>query len=56
VNTDQAREQRIQELGVKLCVAETLEERIAIWSQLRAEIAKRSPAQIQRMERQKGLR
>jgi uncharacterized small protein (DUF1192 family) len=56
MNADQVREKRIQELGVKLCVAETLEERIALWSQLRAEIARRSPAQVARMEKQKGLR
>ncbi|NPT59064.1 hypothetical protein [Paraburkholderia elongata] len=56
MNADQAREQRIQELGVKLCVAETIEERIALWSQLRAEIKARTPAQIKRMESDKGLR
>lgn len=56
MTTDQEREQRIAELGVKLCIAETIEERIALWSQLRAEIAKRSPAQVSRMEKIKGLR
>lgn len=56
MTVDQTREKRIQELGVKLCVADTVEERISLWSQLRAEIAKRSPGQVARMEKQKGLR
>jgi hypothetical protein len=55
MNADQVREQRIQELGMKLVNAESLEQRIELWSLLRAEIKARSPAQIKRMESDKGL-
>jgi uncharacterized small protein (DUF1192 family) len=52
---DQAREQRIAELGMKLVNADSLEQRIALWSLLRAEIKARSPAQVKAMEQDKGL-
>jgi uncharacterized small protein (DUF1192 family) len=55
VNSDDAREQRIAELGMKLVNADSLEQRIALWSLLRAEIKARSPAQILKMESDKGL-
>lgn len=55
MNADAAREARIQELGMQLVNADSIERRIALWSLLRAEIKARSPEQIQRMEQTKGL-
>jgi uncharacterized small protein (DUF1192 family) len=55
LNADDAREARIQELGIKLVNSDSLEQRIALWSLLRAEIKARSAAQIKRMESDKGL-
>lgn len=55
LSADDAREARIQELGMKLVNADSLEQRVALWSLLRMEIKARSPAQIKRMESDKGL-
>lgn len=55
MNSDTAREKRIQEPGMKLVNAETLEQRIALWSLLRAEIKARSTDQIKKMESDRGL-
>ena len=56
MNADQLRERRIEDLGHQLVLAPDLTERARLWRELRAEIAKRSPAQVRKMEAQKGLR
>jgi hypothetical protein len=55
MTADQAREERIADLGNKMVLAETMELRAALWRQLRAEIAARSPAVVRQMEEQRGL-
>lgn len=52
---DVEREQRIDELRLELLSATTPDARRAAWNALRNEIATRSPAQIARMERARGL-
>ena len=53
---DAKREQRIDLLRLRLLGATGADERRVVWNELRAEIAARSPAQVERIERARGLR
>ena len=53
--TDFQRERRISEARLKLLAARTPEERRKRWAALRTEILARTPVQIARMERERGL-
>ncbi|WP_155635574.1 hypothetical protein [Burkholderia territorii] len=55
-DTDKEREARIDRLGAEMVMANSPAERQRIWLDLKREISGRSQAQVQRMERQKGLR
>lgn len=54
IKTDASREARISDLHRQLSTA-TPEKRRLIWSYFRAEIMVRSPTQIAKMERERGL-
>ncbi|KAA1012993.1 hypothetical protein FVF58_09380 [Paraburkholderia panacisoli] len=54
--TDEERESRIEQLGAAMVLATDLTERARLWRRLKDEIAARSPAQVVKMEAQKGLR
>jgi hypothetical protein len=54
--TDAQREQRIKELGDAMVRAGSEYARAVLWEQMRELIAQRSPQQVARMERRKGLR
>jgi hypothetical protein len=53
--TDEEREARIEQLGAAMVLSSDLTERARLWRRLKDEIAARSPAQIRRMELDKGL-
>lgn len=53
--TDEEREARIEQLGAAMVLASDLAERARLWRRLKDEIAARSPAQIKRMELDRGL-
>jgi hypothetical protein len=53
--TDAEREARIETLGAAMVMCTDLTERASLWRRLRAEILARSPAQVAKMEAQKGL-
>lgn len=53
--TDAEREARIEQLGAAMVLAQDLTERARLWRRLKDEIKARSPAQIKRMESDKGL-
>ena len=53
---DTEREQRIKELGDAMVRADSEYARHVLWQQMRELIAQRTPKQIQKMERQRGLR
>jgi hypothetical protein len=53
--TDEQREARIETLGAAMVMCTDLTERASLWRRLRAEILARSPAQVAKMEAQKGL-
>jgi len=52
---DEAREQRIDLLGLRFRGASSSDDRRQIWNELGAEIAARSPEQIRRLEIARGL-
>lgn len=52
---DAAREGRIDRLSLELLAAAVPDDRRRIFAELRAEIAARSPAAIERLERERGL-
>ena len=52
---DELREMRIDAAFLKLQTAQTTEERREAWATIQKEIAQRSPAQVEKMEREKGL-
>lgn len=54
--TDAEREERIKELGDAMVRATSEYARQVLWPQIRVLIAQRSPRQVRRMERAKGLR
>ncbi|MDC6132046.1 hypothetical protein [Burkholderia gladioli] len=54
--SDAVRECQIEETRIALDHATSPESRAALWAQLRSLILARSPAQVERMERQMGLR
>jgi hypothetical protein len=54
--TDSEREARIKDLGDAMVRADSEYARQVLWQQMRALIAQRSPTQVARMERRKGLR
>ncbi|KVD81907.1 hypothetical protein WS62_23410 [Burkholderia sp. ABCPW 14] len=54
--TDAERELRIHELGESMVAAESKYVRAILWQQMRELIVQRSQAQVERMEKQKGLR
>ncbi|UVT04600.1 hypothetical protein EFP20_25350 [Burkholderia glumae] len=54
--SDAVRECQIEETRIALDHATSPESRAALWVQLRSLIMARSPAQIERMEKQMGLR
>jgi hypothetical protein len=53
---DRDLERRIQTAAVKVALARTREEHAPAWRELVTLISQRSPAQIERMEREMGLR
>ena len=53
---DLEREQRIKELGDAMVRADSEYARYVLWQQMRELIAQRTPKQVARMERAKGLR
>jgi hypothetical protein len=55
MSDDAAREARIERIGACMVLSADLTERARLWRELKAEIAARSPAQIQTMEKAKGL-
>lgn len=54
--TDEEREARIEHLGAAMVLAADLTERARLWRRLKDEIAARSPAQVRKMEQERGLR
>lgn len=54
--SDAVRECQIEETRIALDHATSPESRAALWAHLRSLIMARSPAQVERMERQMGLR
>jgi hypothetical protein len=52
---DAERESLIDGLRLEFLGAATSDERHSLWSRMKAEIASRSPAQVQRLERERGL-
>jgi hypothetical protein len=55
-NADAELEERILTASVKCALARTQEEHTPLWREFVALIARRSPAQIRRMEEARGLR
>jgi hypothetical protein len=53
--TDSAREAEIERLGNQMVEASTLSARHSLWLQMRELILHRSPEQVARMERERGL-
>lgn len=53
--SDEAREQRIKRFGELMVAATLASDCVLFWELMRAEIEDRSPAQIARMEAEKGL-
>jgi hypothetical protein len=56
LSEDAAREARIEQIGASMVLSSDLTERARLWRELKAEIMARSPAQVLRLEREKGLR
>ena len=54
-NEDDEREARIDALSFRLGFVKTAEERAQVWGDMKAEILARSPFQIARLEKEKGL-
>jgi hypothetical protein len=54
--SDEERERLIEALGHQMVMSADLAERARLWRQLKDEIAHRSPAQVNRMESERGLR
>ncbi|WP_109477677.1 hypothetical protein [Paraburkholderia sp. C35] len=52
---DAAREARIEQLGAQMVLSSDLVERARLWCSMKDEIAHRSKAQIERMEKERGL-
>lgn len=52
---DAAREERIKRFGESMLAAARPSDAMLFWEMMRAEIARRSPAQIQKMERERSL-
>jgi hypothetical protein len=53
---DTAREERIKRFGESMLAAVRPSDAMLFWELMRAEIARRSPAQVARMETSKGLK
>jgi hypothetical protein len=56
IDPDRELERRIQTAAVKVALARTPAEHAPVWRELVNLISQRSPAQIERMEREMGLR
>lgn len=52
---DAAREERIKRFGESMLAAARPSDAMLFWEMMRAEIARRSPAQIAKLECEKGL-
>lgn len=54
--TDEKRELRIKDLGQQINESWDAEELKALWAEMRGLILQRSPAQVRKMEQERGLR
>lgn len=54
--TDDERETAILEAQLRMCIARSSEQRRSAWADMKQLILDRSPAQVEKMERERGLR
>lgn len=56
IDDDAARESRLDGLRIQFLTARSPDQRRELWAAIKREISARSPAQVDRMERERGLR